>query len=151
MRVAGIDADTKTVAIVVLDGGEVESVEHLKAKGARAEARFHPLCELVDDLVRHSFFAGIGFTFIELPIVGVNPKATRDQAMLVGAIRMSLLDHSHSMIDNTVWKKAVLGNGKATKEEIKDYIMAAYPSLGDGHAQDVYDAAGIAHFGVKGL
>lgn len=151
MKVAGIDADTKTIAIVVLDDGKVEDVQHIKVKGARAEQRFHGLCDEFDDMVRHSYFADIGFTFIELPIVGVNPKATRDQSMIVGAIRMSLLDHSHSMVDNTVWKKGVLGNGKATKEEIKAYIMAAFPSLGDAHAQDVYDAAGIAHFGVKGL
>lgn len=149
MRVAGIDPDTKSIAVVIIEDGKTNIV-HLKAKGRKAEDRFRFLVSAFADLIFGGILDKVDFTFVEQPVMVRNPKAVRDQAFVVGAIR-AILGDKHSLVDNTVWKKGVIGNGMATKEEIKEFIVGAFPDLGDSHDQDVYDAAGIALFGLRGL
>ncbi len=149
MKVAGIDPDTKSIAVVIIEDGKTHIV-HLKTKGKKAEDRFRFLVSAFADLIYGGALDGVDFTFVEQPVMVRNAKAIRDQAFVVGAIRAILVD-KHSLVDNTVWKKGVIGNGSATKEEIKEFIMGAFPDLADDHDQDVYDATGIALFGLRGL
>jgi Holliday junction resolvasome RuvABC endonuclease subunit len=52
------------------------------------------------------------------------------------------------MVDNGTWKKGVLGNGHASKEEIAAYATKVL-GIPLNEPQDVYDAACIAEFGRR--
>jgi Holliday junction resolvasome RuvABC endonuclease subunit len=82
-------------------------------------------------------------------VFGVNAKASIDQAYVVGAIRSTLILHgvNHSLVDNTTWKKQILGSGKASKEEIEMFARDVL-NLPEGLTQDLYDAACISQFGT---
>ena len=145
MRIAGIDPDTKAIQIVVLDDGG-PNIYRLQAAGRRAEDRIQALA----DMLEHSpvVWRGVQWVYIETPVMGVNAKALRDQAQVVGIIRSFLWRNGldNSMVDNGTWKKAVLGNGHASKEEIAAYAKKIL-NIPDGEPQDAYDAACIAAFG----
>lgn len=143
MRVIGIDPDTRSITWVCLDEDGVSYWKRIEAFGKRAEDRIESLCK---QLIQSDIFAD--WVYIEPPVMGVNAKALRDQAMVVGMLRYHLwrLGQPHSMVDNTTWKKNVVGSGKASKEEIKDFATSVI-GLEDGLVQDVYDAAAIARFG----
>ena len=144
--IAGIDPDTKAITGVKLVTGKKPYIWRIEAKGRRAEDRIEKLFTSLYST--HPTDEPADWVYIELPVMGVNVKALRDQATVIGMIRYWLWsnDFSHSMVDNTVWKKGVIGNGHASKEEIAAYaqrvlhIPANYP-------QDVYDAACIAAWG----
>ena len=145
MTIAGIDPDTKSIVGVTLEDGKEPQIYRVTAKGRRAEDRIEQLYTSL----RLTFFAKpADWVYIELPVMGVNVKALRDQAVVIGMIRYWLWsnDQPHSMVDNTVWKKGVLGNGHASKEEIAAYAQRVLHIPSD-HPQDVYDAACIAAWG----
>ena len=145
--IVGIDPDTKAITGVGLTSGKEPHIWRIEAKGRRAEDRIEKL------------FTSLRLTFppdkpadwvyIETPVMGVNVKALRDQAMVIGMIRYWLWsnDQAHSMVDNGTWKKGVLGNGHASKEEIAAYAQRVLHIPAD-QPQDVYDAACIAAWGV---
>ena len=146
--IVGIDPDTKAITGVGLETGKEPHIWRLEAKGRRAEDRIEKLFTSL----RLTFFSDkpADWVYIELPVMGVNVKALRDQAMVIGMIRYWLWSHHqpHSMVDNTVWKKGVLGSGHASKEEITAYAMRVLHIPVD-HPQDVYDAACIAAWGAS--
>lgn len=146
MRIAGIDPDTKAITGVTLfDDGTPPRVWRIQAKGRRAEDRVEGLYRSLDLTLFH---APIDWVYIETPVMGVNAKALRDQAVVVGMIRYWLWSNgqAHSMVDNGTWKKRVLGNGHASKEEIAAYAKKMLNIPAD-QPQDAYDAACIAAFG----
>lgn len=153
MRIAGIDPDTKSITIVVLAEDEPNIVECIRVKGRRAEDRieqlYNELFVWTGDAL-NDVFGPIDWVYIETPVMGVNAKALRDQAQVVGMIRYWLWSHDqpHSLVDNGTWKKGVLGNGHASKEEIAAYAQRVL-RLKAGQPQDVYDAACIAEYGQR--
>ncbi len=150
MKIVGVDPDTKAITAVTLGGAKEPHIFRVEAKGRRAEDRIEKLYTSL----RITFFAEpADWVYIELPVLAqfrgkTNAKALRDQAMVIGMIRYWLWsnDQPHSMVDNTVWKKGVLGNGHASKEEIAAYAQRVLHIPAD-HPQDVYDAACIAAWG----
>ncbi len=155
MIVAGIDPDTKAVTIVTLDsevrGSNAHKITRFEAKGRRAEDRIHALSvEIETGYMGASKFDWI---YIETPIMGVNVKALRDQAFVVGMIRHELWRRGqpHSLVDNGTWKRLTVGTGHATKEEIKDWALRVEPSLPGDAKQDVYDAFCIAKYGQSAI
>lgn len=149
MRIAGIDPDTKQVSIYIMDSDASHNPRdriRLEARGKRAEDRVEALANVIEDIrLTH-----IDWAYIEWPVMGVNVKALRDQSIIIGVLRSRLwrVGVQHSMVDNGTWKKAVLGNGHASKEEIAAYAHHIL-GLGTGLTQDMYDAACIAQFGFK--
>ena len=152
MWISGIDPDTKAITGVTLEEGKEPRIYRVEAKGRLAEDRIE---KLYTSLQITFFGEPSDWVYIELPILShfkgkVNAKALRDQAMVIGMIRYWLWsnDQPHSMVDNTVWKKGLLGNGHASKEEIADYAKRVL-HIPDEHPQDVYDAACIAAWGSR--
>ena len=145
--ISGIDPDTKAITGVTLEEGKEPRIFRVEAKGRRAEDRIEKLYTSL-----YTTFLGepSDWVYIELPIMGVNVKALRDQSVVIGMIRYWLWsnDQPHSMVDNTVWKKGLLGNGHASKEEIAAYAKRVL-HIPDEHPQDVYDAACIAAWGSR--
>lgn len=152
MRVIGIDPDTKSITFVSLDSenqGSRYKIIRVEAKGRRAEDRVEKLWAGLEDLSVWPLMHP-DWVYIETPVMGVNAKALRDQAVVVGLIRSFLWRKGlpHSMVDNGTWKKAVLGGGHASKEEIAAYAQRVL-GLEAGQPQDVYDAACIAVYGRR--
>ena len=147
MRVTGIDADTKSIAMVTFFGVKQFSRTQVKAPGRRAEDRF---ANLIRGFVENQGeWLLSDWVYVEKPVFGVNAKASIDQAYVVGAIRSILTLHgiNNSLVDNTTWKKQVIGNGRASKEEIEMFARDVL-DLPEGLTQDLYDASAIAQFGV---
>lgn len=150
MRVIGIDPDTKSITWAIIDTNQTNnpSVLRVEDKGRRAEDRFPKLVERFAAVSLS--FSPCTWVYIERPMVGPNRKAAIDQGMVIGAIRAMLLEWGipHSLVAPATWKKAVLGTGQVSKDEIKAWAIQHY-GLSDNHPQDFYDAVCISHFGVK--
>lgn len=158
MRVVGADPDTKSLTFFIIDddpaNGPVALQEHgwiklrIEASGRRAEDRFLGLVDEMQTLLPGSLLSKSEYVYIERPFVGPNRKAAIDMGMVVGALRAELrrLHVPHSLVDPAIWKKAVLGTGHASKEEIKAWAIVRF-DLPDNLVQDVYDSAVIAAFG----
>jgi Holliday junction resolvasome RuvABC endonuclease subunit len=154
MRIAGIDPDTKAIQIVVLDDGG-PNIYRLQAAGRRAEDRIQALAALLED--SPVIWQGVRWVYVETPVLAqfrgkTNAKALRDQAQVVGIIRSYLWRRKidHSLIDNTIWKKGLLGGSNASKEEIAAYAQKVLGVPAD-QPQDAYDAACIAAWGCNNV
>lgn len=122
----------------------------LQLKGRRAEDRFLDLLQRKKELgevITHLCNGDTDSTFvyIERPMVGRNIRASLDQMAVVGALRSILHDLGvpTTTVDPGTWKKAVVGNGRAAKETIREWGMRIAGMRGD-YEQDFYDAAAIA-------
>lgn len=149
MRIAGIDADTKSIQIVVLDG-VTPVIQRIEAAGRRSEDRIQALAEGFENT--QQIWGDVRWVYVESPIMGVNVKSLRDQAQVLGIIRSYLWRHGldHSLVDNGTWKKGILGNGHASKEEITAYAQSVL-IVPSGLPQDAYDAACIAAWGFNNV
>ncbi len=158
MRIAGIDPDTKAIQIVVieqLDDGE-PSIYRFQVAGRKAEDRIQALAAALEDAPA-SLWDDVQWVYIESPVLAqfkgkTNAKALRDQSQVVGIIRSYLWRRSidHSLTDNTIWKKGLLGSGNASKEEIAAYAQKVLKVPND-QPQDAFDAACIAAWGFNNL
>jgi Holliday junction resolvasome RuvABC endonuclease subunit len=146
MRIAGIDPDTKAIQIVAL-GDCVPNICRIEGYGRRAEDRIQALAARLE-VQSLSIWHHVCWVYIETPVMGVNAKALRDQAQVVGIVRSFLWRHglANSLVDNGTWKKGLLGNGHASKEEIAAFAQT-FLQMPPGQPQDAYDAAGIAAWG----
>ena len=152
MRVAGIDADSRQITAFVIEGGDGTGVSgtgwiRLEAEGRRAQDRFPSLVGKIAER-GVAFLANCDYVYIERPFVGPNRKAAIDTGMVIGALRAHLYAHGipHSEVDPAIWKKAVLGNGGASKEEIAGWARGRF-DIADDAPQDTFDAACIAAYG----
>lgn len=91
------------------------------------------------------------FIFIEETLIGNNRKYSIQLSQTIGAVLAALAsDAPIYLVNVSTWKKEVLGNGKADKTAIRDYVKgrdSAYAVL-CGSDQDKYDAACIGYYGV---
>lgn len=156
LRIAGIDPDTKAIQIVVLDEGG-PNIYRLQAPGRRAEDRIQALAALLEDKDSPFIWHDVRWVYVESPVLAqfrgkTNAKALRDQSQVVGIIRSFLWRRGldHSLIDNTIWKKGLLGNGNASKEEIAAYAQKVLKVSTD-QPQDAFDAACIAAWGFNNV
>lgn len=100
---------------------------------------------------------GAESVWVEDTIIGNNRKYSIQLAQVMGAVLASLgAQHLHQgtdvrVVDNRVWKKAVVGAGHASKDQIKDYIHVTYPAYAPlcGEDQDLYDATCVGLYGLS--
>lgn len=156
LRIAGVDPDTKSITIFVVEkndlyrgGPETTASLRLEAKGRKAEDRFLSLVRKMHGKECEMFLAQLDYAYVERPFVGPNRKAAIDMGMVVGAFRAALerLIIPHSLVDPAVWKTNVLGTSRVSKEEIKQWAMVRF-GLTDDLPQDTMDAACIATYGM---
>lgn len=90
--------------------------------------------------------------YIESPVVGRGGvRTTMVQCWTAGAILAAL--HRHEipvgLANVSSWKKAVVGHGRASKEDVAKVVELRWPAIYEEAAgsQDVLDATCIAHFG----
>lgn len=91
--------------------------------------------------------------YLEAPVVGINVQSTIIQAQVGGAVIAAAQTAGVPLylVNNSSWKKKVLGKGNAKKEEISALLREIWPeayAVASGD-QDLIDACGVNRFGVR--
>ena len=153
MRVLGCDCSSKLIGCVMLDVDDYFYAEVLladsKDMNTRSEQLFVKFGEFLDDLILNNLRPEA--VYLEQAIYMKNVKTTLAIDAVINAARFNCLirDIPYFLVDNKHWKKMILGNGKATKEEIMKHCKLMW---GDKiTTQDIADASAIALYGAKNL
>lgn len=106
------------------------------------EATFHDVLELtMEDHV-----------FLEEPVMGRSVRPTIVQAYVSGIIQAIAtgIGAEVTFVNNKAWKKEIVGNGNASKDETRKVLTARDRRLARlcGTDGDLYDAVGIALYGT---
>jgi len=91
-----------------------------------------------------------GLVFIEEPIVGRGGvRSTMVQAYMSGAVQAAFVQCGCDvyMVNVSKWKREVIGRGNSTKEQVREFMVAA--GMPDDLSQDAYDAGAIAVYGAR--
>ena len=153
--VIGVDAASSRAAFVALRGREffAMAVTKLGKTGGEACAAAH--------IATHDFLDQLPWpvtesiqAYIEWPVLGRGGfRSTMVQAFTSGAIQGAL--HERGCVTKganvSSWKKAVVGKGNATKEDVSKSLRLRWPALYAevGGDQDLCDASAIALYGKQ--
>lgn len=148
----GIDPGfTKTHAVLLDDRFEFVNGWHVKLDKVDPEKRPAAVAAMIADI---KLDLPIPMTVsIEAAVVAGarNLQSTIKQAYVIGAIQAELLRGARAegydvrLVAVSSWKKAVVGHGSSTKEQVAEFVRLRWPDIGE-RAQDYYDAACIAAY-----
>ncbi len=151
--VIGVDAAASRAAFVALRDTEFFTMAFTKfgSVGAVASAAgANATAEFLDQLPWQITLPIQAY--VEWPVLGRGGfRSTMVQAFTSGAIQGTL--HERGCVTKganvSSWKKAVVGKGNATKEEVVESLRLRWPSLHDTVVgdQDLCDAACVAIYG----
>lgn len=157
--VIGVDPSSAKLAAIVSIIGDEPNVEtrtlklptHKPTACAMAFEWIRGLVDLASDLE-----PGSVHVFLELPVMGRGgPGSTIPQARINGALAAGaeLAGATVTDVNNAHCKKVVLGKGNASKDEIKEWVSDAWPTLYKriSKDQDLCDSAMIYVYGRKTL
>jgi len=149
MRVLGADCSSKLIACVLLGDNNFFKSYLMESKNSDWDIRSRELFDQFFDLTRRLKDDKIepDIVYIEQAIFLQNIKATLIIDSVINAVKF--ISHMNNIpyiiVDNKSWKKSVIGNGKASKEQIMEWAKVGY---GDKiTTQDTADACAIATFG----
>lgn len=148
MNLIGIDLGTHKVTVAVfLDSKLVMVHTYEAAEGDRARA----LCALGEYVAGLAALHSISDFWVEEVIIGNNRKYSLQLAETKGAV-LGALGHMPvevRTVDNQTWKKAIVGTGHASKDDVRNYIAVSTPYAPlCGDDQDAYDATCIGLYGI---
>lgn len=153
MRTVGIDLGIHKIALAVLqDDQMVDALSQTVPTDLPRDMQLRALGSIAHD---NCEFHGADSVWIEDVIIGNNRKYSIGLAQTLGAVMAHLAQLRLGQgtdircVDNKQWKKAIVGNGNATKDDVKNYIHdthSAYAPL-CGDDQDLYDAACVGLYG----
>lgn len=158
MKLIGVDLGTHKIAMAVFieEPGSGLILADTKVHVAQQLHRDIDLHELAEIAYHAGHFYDVDSVWIEDTIIGNNRKYSIQLAEVKGAVlsqlsrlRMSL-GTDIRLVDNTTWKKQVVGDGHASKDQITDYIRVTHPAYAAlcGDDQDLYDAVGVGLYGI---
>lgn len=148
MIVGGVDLGVRKAAISLRSDGDLSCVEHFEVPRQHRHQELRILAEWC-----YGYLKVADAIFIEEPLVGRNTRVSLQIAQTAGAVMSSLgsgLREVHiDFVDNKSWKKAVIGNGNANKEDITSWLKSHHPSYAElcGGNQDRVDATCIGIYG----
>lgn len=154
--IVGVDPSSrKLAAIITIDDQRPKiRIEHLPAKNPteQCDRAYGWIRKIVRDLVHAGHEVHV---FVEEPVLGRGgaratiPQTKVHGALLAGAKRAGAT--TVLGVNNSRWKKAVIGNGNASKPQIAEGIRTIWPLVYDMAQgdQDVLDAAGINRHGAQ--
>lgn len=159
MRVMGIDLGIKKVAYALWAQVYDEEPTLLGAEAYESHAparhtQLHDLGDWVYDAVHHT---KPDYVFIEDTLIGNNRKYSIQLAQTMGAVQYGLglasLEQELEVftVNVSTWKAQVVGDGRASKTSVKNYIdvtHSAYAVVCEGD-QDRYDAACVGLYGLS--
>jgi Holliday junction resolvasome RuvABC endonuclease subunit len=156
MTVVGIDLGIHKIALAVLDSPEKYLGNIVRSFTTEEVHRDEQLAELAHLAHDVCLSQDADYVFIEDTLVGNNRKYSIQLSQTMGAVLCDLAQLRYGcgtqihLVENHKWKKAVIGNGNASKEEIRNYIIDTHPAYAVlcGVDQDEYDAVGVALYGL---
>jgi len=151
MRTMGIDLGIAKAAYSVWEDDILVKTD---AKASASGYRTTQLYDISHFLVTEINLIQPNVIWIEDILIGNNRKYSIKLAQTMGAVLGALgrarYENEVFSVNVSTWKKEVIGNGHAKKEDIQNYIWnrdSAYSVLCDGD-QDRFDAACIGYYGV---
>jgi len=146
----GIDCSSRSIHFVVLDVDEkIILMDKCVDSSKDIEARFNNVCtQFSDYITKQSDLFLDSMATIENPVMIQNVKATIMITNVIAGVKRELFrnDIPYWAIDNKSWKKDVLGNGAASKEEILKFAEMKWGKVFT--EQDYADSACIALWGL---
>ena len=146
----GIDCSSRSAHFVVLDSDEkIILMDKCVDTSKDIEARFNSVCTQFSDYIINTPDLFIGsLATIENPVMIQNVKATISITNVIAGVKRELFRNniSYWAVDNKSWKKDVLANGSASKEEILKFAEIKWGKVFT--EQDYADAACIALWGL---
>jgi hypothetical protein len=149
MRIGGVDLGARKVAISIFEDGYLAHVEDFEVPKGSSRAR-----EL-RTLAYWSFsnLKDCDTVWLEEPVVGRGVRASLQIAHTAGAVMSELASLEGLevyVVPNKQWKKTVIGNGNANKQDISSWLQRKHTSYSSmcGVNQDRVDAVCIGLYGV---
>jgi Holliday junction resolvasome RuvABC endonuclease subunit len=154
----GVDLGVHKLSCAVLEDTASSEPSLLRAESMDIGegARDLQLCTLASYAHDMALSMDVGMVWIEEVIIGNNRKYSLQLAEMKGAVLASMA-HLRMFkgidtrtVDNKVWKREMLDNGNASKQEIQNYIIETYPRYAPFcGGQDEFDAVVIALYGLR--
>jgi Holliday junction resolvasome RuvABC endonuclease subunit len=155
--VVGVDPSSKTIALVAKHPviGTVSAQKYILAKKAGPEAcsvAMEVMQEWMHQVDQIAPLGGNRLAFIEAPVIGKGgARTTMVQAFVSGVIQACFIQGGFNvyLVQNTAWKRVVVGDGSASKDACARAIAGRWPrvyQLAQGD-QDLLDAAAICIYG----
>lgn len=148
MNILGIDPGSRNLGycIIFWDGKNFSLVEAglLKMKEKELQAQMVELVEGIDVILRNHTIDEVA---IEDIFYAFNPKSVIKLAQFRGALCLKILQEIGNFDEYTALqvKKAVTGNGKATKEQVAFMVKRVYGIKKEIKPLDITDAMAIAY------
>lgn len=153
----GFDCSSKMIHMVQLDAftDEIVRMESWKNNSKDMDQRINETLAAFEGWYDshmgrdcHSHLGERFMAFIENPIYVQNVKATIGISSMIAGVKHFIYQQGINCfgMDNRSWKKDIVGNGKASKEEIMRFAEAKW-GKGKFPEQDFADAACIALWG----
>jgi len=145
--ILGLDCSSRTIHGIVLNDKE-EIVTQFKTGKYKEDfdIRFIKITDNFDGILSK---IKVEKAFVEAAIYIQNPKSTIEIARVVGGVQLTCNKYRTpcQLVDNTKWKKEVVGKGNCSKSDIMSFAIEKW---GDNfEEQDFADAACIALYGLK--
>ena len=141
MKILGIDADSKKIALVCFNNGKLDSYELLISHGETRSEQLYDLIIMFEGQIKA---IKPDVVYLEEAIYISNFKTSRSISEVIGNMKFVLTENKipYEAVAVTSWKKKVIGKGNAKKQDVKDFILKKYPQL-EGNEQDIFDAPDI--------
>lgn len=147
VSVMGVDLGIRKVALFGWEDEEPFAYSQAVEAGLPRAWQLHRLAEYTRGV---SDLHGIDMVWIEDTLVGNNRKYSLQLTEVRGAVMAAqAITTDVRMVNVATWKKQVVGDGHASKDQVKDYIDVTYGAYAAlcGDDQDLYDAACIGLYG----
>lgn len=148
--IVGVDPSSNKLSAVITQGDLNPELHRIKLPRDKVRA-CRVAYEWVITLVEPFPLPGV-YVFLEMPVLGRGgagstiPQAQVNGAMLAAG---SMAGVQVVTVNNKRWKKQVVGNGAASKEDVAAWCALCWPPVFEGAKgdQDLLDAAAINRFG----
>jgi Holliday junction resolvasome RuvABC endonuclease subunit len=151
--VIGVDPSSRKLAAVVsIIGQEIDAQPVTRALPQDKPVACLTAYEWMKTLVTEHLDSGPVYVYIELPVFGRGgPGSTIPQAQVNGALQAGAQQAGAIVIsvNNSHVKKATVGKGNASKDEITQWVSVVWPELHERieNDQDLHDSAMIYVYG----
>jgi Holliday junction resolvasome RuvABC endonuclease subunit len=153
MLVVGVDCSSKNIAFTLMDENKkIVKNFYTDSNLKDMDSRLEELVSKFETFNRNEIGTlgvmpdenKIKFWVVENPVYLTNPKASSGIAQVIGYVKSVAARHSIQVmgVDNTVWKKGVLGNGHADKDMIFKFAKSNWNEQITN--QDLADSACVA-------
>lgn len=152
--IAGIDLGGSKMTVASFRPSDMRLLDVHTYSYKHAHNRSDQLYMPVDYYLDDGYFECTKYFFVEEPLVGRGVRASMQIAQMAGSLLHMLGCHHHGdetmLVPVGTWKKAVVGNGGANKEMVKEWVKENHPVYASlcGDDQDCFDATCIGLFGA---